>query len=335
MHQPDVHAQNNAEQRANQEQQRTQWENVWVNQPEAHAQINAQQSAQRQIQRENTRLNQPEAHAQNLAQRRLNYRYMPLQEYADLLDNRRVAYESMNQEERDALLQHRRQRYANMSQVERLIYLDAAQTYQGQRRTTYTQEKMQHELDANSRRMQEIRDRRHTRRESANTPIGCRCNMDNHNIRRVRYHNVGGLDLQCVYCDALGFKGENKGTSARPHFGERCCRTGKIQLTAYPDLPPYLLQLFTDNNQEAWCFRDHVCFFNSGMALASCVVNDATVREYGPASFKVCGIMHRRLGPMLQQAGSTIPNCMQTYFHDADFKQCTEPQEKGQRRIWV
>ena len=105
-----------------------------------------------------------------------------------------------------------------------------------------------------------------------------------------------------------------------PHFGERCCRKGKIELERYPDLPPYLLRLFTTDAPESQYFRDNIRYFNSGMALASCVVNDQTVKRYGPACFKVSGVMHRRMGPLLQQEGSTQPNCMQTYFHDPEFQ---------------
>ena len=94
----------------------------------------------------------------------------------------------------------------------------------------------------------------------------------------------------------------------------------KIELERYPDLPPYLLWLFTTDAPESQYFRDNIRYFNSGMELASCVVSDRTVKAYGPACFKSSGVMHCRMGPLLQQEGSTQPNYMLTYCHDPEFQ---------------
>ena len=304
--------------------QRQRREDLRVDDPEAYkVRVQAGSAVQAQ-RREDERTNQPELHEERLAQRRLNYRYQPLEEHESQLDARRLAYENMNAQERAELLQQRKRAYRDMSPTDRYIHLEAARRYQQERRNNYTSDQIQHEQEANAQRQREIRQRRsaaaRAAAEQAMIPIGCRCNMDNHNLNTVRYFDVGNLEVECTFCQALGFKGENKGSLTAPHFGERCCRKGKIELERYPDLPPYLLRLFTTDAPESRYFRDNIRYFNSGMALASCVVNDQTVKRYGPACFKVSGVMHRRMGPLLQQEGSTQPNCMQTYFHDPEFQ---------------
>ena len=53
----------------------------------------------------------------------------------------------------------------------------------------------------------------------------------------------------------------------------------------------------------------------------------------GPASFKGSGTMYRRLGPMLQQQGSTNPGYMQTYFHDPDYQGSHRATRNGQSSL--
>ena len=118
----------------------------------------------------------------------------------------------------------------------------------------------------------------------------------------------------------MGFKDEIKGTQTDVHFGNLCCKEGKIDLHRFPDLPPGLLQLYQSSTMQAKYFRDNIRYFNSGMSFACMLVTDKTMRRYGPASFKICGIVHRMIGPVLQQQGSNDPHYMQTYFHDPDFQ---------------
>ena len=144
--------------------------------------------------------------------------------------------------------------------------------------------------------------------------------MDGYNLNRVQYYDVGGIDWKCCYCQALGFKDEIKGTQTKVHFGQRCCAKGKVDLERFPDLPPGLLHLYQSDTAHARYFRNNIRYFNPGMAFACMMVTDRTIREYGPASFKISGIVHRLIGPVLQQEGCTDPHCMQTYFHDPDFQ---------------
>ena len=129
------------------------------------------------------------------------------------------------------------------------------------------------------------------------------------------------MDKKCKFCNALGYKGENKGNSQRDiHFGNLCCSRGKVELLMFPAHPESLHRLFTESNPLATYFRANIRLFNSGMAMASVKVTEKTVSRHGPASFKVCGQMYRMIGPMLQQEQSTSPACMQTYFHDPEYQ---------------
>ena len=78
-----------------------------------------------------------------------------------------------------------------------------------------------------------------------------------------------------------------------------------------------LYQLFYNNTKEARYFRNNLRKFNAAMSMASLQVTDATLKKGGAAAFKVCGMLYRRVGPMLP---SLLPDlhatCTQIYFLD-------------------
>ena len=177
-----------------------------------------------------------------------------------------------------------------------------------------------------------------TPQQSANRrrrPIGLQCNMDTY-ISIQPYFSVGEMTLVCEYCQARGYKDENKGTLRTPHFGKMCCNNNKIELPLFPALPPTLHRLFTDTtaNSIARYFQDNMRKFNAGMAMASLQVNDATVRgRCQPGCFKVWGQLHRRIGPLLPSQNSSQPtNCMQTYFRDAEYQDKLRASRNGGAR---
>jgi hypothetical protein len=65
----------------------------------------------------------------------------------------------------------------------------------------------------------------------------------NFNILDVEPFQLGEFNMQCSYCGAFGFAGENKGTEIKPHFGILCCSKGKINLPPYPPFPSELSNL--------------------------------------------------------------------------------------------
>ena len=82
-----------------------------------------------------------------------------------------------------------------------------------------------------------------------------------------------------------------------------------------------LYQLFYNNTKEARYFRNNLRKFNAAMSMASLQVTDATLKKGGAAAFKVCGMLYRRVGPMLP---SLLPDlhatCTQIYFLDEDYQ---------------
>ena len=111
-------------------------------------------------------------------------------------------------------------------------------------------------------------------------PIGCRCNFDiyRRTLRNVRYHDIRSMDLMCQYCNALGYKGENKGSNLSDiHFGDLCCSKKRIMLDMFPDHPEALHHLFSSIHPMAMYFRKNIRFFNCGMTMASVQVSEKTV----------------------------------------------------------
>ena len=135
------------------------------------------------------------------------------------------------------------------------------------------------------------------------------CNIDTFDELAVERFSLGEYNLECMYCGGIGFKSENRGPDKKPYFGILCCNKGKIDLPLYPPLPPYLRHLVTSNDADSIYFRRHSRKFNSGLSMASLQVQDKTVQR-GPAAFKVCGQVHRRVGPLLPSDGETA-TCLQ------------------------
>ena len=152
-------------------------------------------------------------------------------------------------------------------------------------------------------------------------PIGARYNMDATLPKpAVTRHSLGEMNVTCSFCNALGFRCENKGTLLSPHFGRLCCNQGKSKFENYPYLPDELMELYDGNTAKAKYFRKHIRYFNSGMAMASLTAGqDATVRGNGPpGAYRINGIMYRRIGAITSYEGCINPKFVQTYFYSSE-----------------
>jgi hypothetical protein len=151
--------------------------------------------------------------------------------------------------------------------------------------------------------------------------IGARYNMDASLPQPVvTRHSLGEMNVTCSFCNALGFRCENKGTISSPHFGRLCCNKGKSKFESYPYLPDELMELYEGNSIKAKYFRKHIRYFNSGMAMASLTAgHDATVRGNGPpGAYRINGIMYRRIGAITSYEGCNNPKFVQTYFYSSE-----------------
>ena len=184
-------------------------------------------------------------------------------------------------------------------------------------------DRMSLEHDAEHARHREQHAQFRQRRHAQNIHPLYNCNIDTFNPDddvRIEQHNIGPMDFECEYCHALGYEDERKKTNGVYHLGKLCCNQGKVNLPEQPAFPIGLYKYFTENTQEAKHFRKMIRWFNSGMAMGSIQITDATVYRRGPAAFKVAGQMYKRVGPMQAShiGNDTTAKCLQIYFLDPD-----------------
>ena len=132
-------------------------------------------------------------------------------------------------------LNNRRQQYMAMGQVQQTTHLAAEREIIREHRRNYTTYQMVAELEASADRQRQVRLRSQVRIQRQ-LPVGRRCNIDSYNLNRVFYYDVGDMVWECCYCQALGFKDENKGKQTNIHFGQRCCNKDNMSTDRFPDL---------------------------------------------------------------------------------------------------
>ena len=90
-----------------------------------------------------------------------------------------------------------------------------------------------------------------------------------------------------MHFHAFGFKSENKESSTHPHLGNLFCFQGKINIPHFPEFPPTLNALLTENNQNSVKFRKNIRRFNSRLAMASHIVDETTILKGVPGAYKI------------------------------------------------
>ena len=164
--------------------------------------------------------------------------------------------------------------------------------------------------------------KRQLRAGATKAGVGCALTQDPNDVSTFL---LGPMDeVECVHCGALGFAGENQGSSSKPHLGSMCCRNNKINVPVANDfnLDPYIKHLLTSDSKEAKYFQRNSRMFNSGMAMASVATEKGGWgRNRGKSGMysavRVSGQLVRRIGPMLPRNG-VKPKFMQTYFFEPD-----------------
>ena len=66
----------------------------------------------------------------------------------------------------------------------------------------------------------------------------------------------------------------------------------------FPELPPILNTLLTENNHNSVKFRKKISKFKSGIAMESHKVDAKTVLTGVPGTYTIKGMVYRKLGPM-------------------------------------
>ena len=158
-------------------------------------------------------------------------------------------------------------------------------------------------------------------------PAGMQSNIDLFQPHECNYYNVGSMIYECHHCQALGFNSENRSTKIGiQHYGILCCNQGKIIIDSIPTPPHDMLRLWIENTEEANFFREHIRAINAQLNFGSLQVTNKTGQGCDSASFKVCGVLSRRIGSLMAQDGSQEPKCIQTYFYDSNFQDITRAQ---------
>ena len=131
-------------------------------------------------------------------------------------------------------------------------------------------------------------------------------------------HYLGRMDQVCVYCGALGFEAENKGTKEHCHFGSLCCHKGKVKGIKDYNLPQTLQYLYTSNDDISKFFRKNARVCNNAFAMSSLTcTNKWQTRTHNNAfecMLTAQGQLLRRIGPLLPPVNGTNPKCIQAYF---------------------
>ena len=127
------------------------------------------------------------------------------------------------------------------------------------------------------------------------------------------------MNIECIYCHALGFKSENKRPSTHPNLGKLCCLQGNIKMPHFPELLPTLNALLTEKSYDSVKFRNNIQKFNSRTAMASCIVDETTILTEAPGAYTIKGMLCRKLGFMTPIPGK-YPRFLQTYFNDIDYQ---------------
>lgn len=159
-------------------------------------------------------------------------------------------------------------------------------------------------------------------RRRAFRSFGLKCNFDTsmEQVLSITQDYLGPMNFACQYCNALGYKDENRGTAGSIHFGNMCCHKGNTVVPQLQPPPANLMQLYTSQDSTSKFFRKNIRKFNSGLSMASTRFDtDATVTNHqgGLSSFKIRGQLYRCIGP-LQPMENAQPRCIQTYFYDQD-----------------
>ena len=134
-------------------------------------------------------------------------------------------------------------------------------------------------------------------------------------------HDLGQMNVQCPSCRALHWDAEHlkSSSAANPKFG-KCCHSGKFTLPPLQPPPRELYNLLTSQDHVGKEFRNHICNYNSALAMTSVGRKlDETVNQggRGPYVFKLHGELIHQVGSLLPSEEDQ-PKYAQLYVYDPE-----------------
>ena len=130
-------------------------------------------------------------------------------------------------------------------------------------------------------------------------------------------HDLGHMDVQCPFCQALHWLEEHVSSSRihHPEF-EACFQHGKVKLDALRLPPVALYNLFVNDTQQGREFRKNIVQYNAALAFTSLGVNiDRSVLGRGAPVFRIHGELKHLCGSLLPEPNSD-PCYSQLYIYD-------------------
>ena len=130
-------------------------------------------------------------------------------------------------------------------------------------------------------------------------------------------HDLGGIDHECEFCQALHFVHEQ--TAADKLF-ESCCKRGDAVLDRLREPPAYLRTLYEAQTTVARNFRQRIRTYNGSLAFTSVSYTKDTRLDLssGLHCFQIHGELYHYQGPLVP-GSQEIPSFAQLFFYDPDF----------------
>ena len=186
------------------------------------------------------------------------------------------------------------------------------------RRSLQTDEEKENERVRSKIIMRNLRRDRNNRRTKAKFIMTTSFDEFTENIES---HYCGLLEFKCRYCDAKFWNNEKLSSSTKTcKKFSICCAQGKISLPNIPTKPDFLIDWFTTNSRQAQFFRKNIRKLNCAFSMSSVGVDQQTFTGPGPYIFKICGVLHHRIG-QLGHSVDQAPKFAQIYIYDTDEQQ--------------
>jgi len=139
-------------------------------------------------------------------------------------------------------------------------------------------------------------------------------------VTDINSNELGKMNVPCCKCDAWLFNAEvTAGSSARgTQCSTLCCGEGKVHLNPLLPPPEPLCHLLSDQDDPvAKEFRRHIRAYNCAFQFASSKANIDQRFTSGAHSFRISGVVHHLIGPLMPAAGEP-PRFAQLYIIDDD-----------------
>ncbi|CAG8566049.1 10268_t:CDS:2 [Cetraspora pellucida] len=133
-------------------------------------------------------------------------------------------------------------------------------------------------------------------------------------------HDLGHMNIKCVYCNALHWYNEYLTSSSYNHLKfDTCCLHEKVILPLLQDLPLLLYQLFEGQDERSKEFKNNIHQYNAANAFTSLGTNiDKSILDgRGLYNFCINSELYHHTGSLLSES-SVGATYAQLYIYDPE-----------------